>query len=197
MPGEASRQVLMDHLEQCEECARFLESQRALSAEMDHLAAEGIPAAEEFAGPVMAEFDLTHPPRRPARMPMWRWALAAGLAAAVGLVAISLHRPAQVKPDVPPVTATTIEPPRLSIPMKTAASTKKVISRPTAPETEQPFFPIPYTVPLGPGEWARVERMQIPVAALIAAGFHMPMLDPAATVEADVLVSQEIGRAHV
>jgi hypothetical protein len=37
--------------------------------------------------------------------------------------------------------------------------------------------------------------MEIPVTALIAAGFHVGVTDPAATVQADVLVSED-GRAR-
>jgi hypothetical protein len=57
------------------------------------------------------------------------------------------------------------------------------------------FVPIPYTIPLTPEERATVVRMEIPVSALIAAGFRVPSVDPGATVRADVLVSQD-GRAR-
>jgi hypothetical protein len=210
-PGEASRRVLMSHLDVCEECVRFLEAQRALTAAMGGLAAEEIPSADEFAAPVMAEFDQVHlplvhpalvPARRRARVVAIRWAAVAGLAAAACLAVIVIHRPAPVARPVaavPPVTAPTAamstQPPRFSTPVKPATRVKQSSSRPAAREAEEPFYPIPYTVPLGPGEWARVERMQIPVAALIAAGFHMQAMDPTATVEADVLVSQD-GRAR-
>ena len=60
---------------------------------------------------------------------------------------------------------------------------------------EAPFLPIPYTVPLTPEEPATVLRMEIPVPALIAAGFQVRVSDPGAMVEADVLVSQD-GRAR-
>jgi hypothetical protein len=190
--GEASRAALLEHLEVCAECAGVLEAQRALTAAMEELSTAAIPPADWFAAPVMAEFDRVHAPRR--SMPAFRWLLAAGLAAAACLAVIMLHRqPPVMRPvaSMPPVTASLAPPPQLSIPAKPARRVKTVTSRPVTPETEQPFFPIPYTAPLGPGEWARVERMQIPVAALIAAGFHMPVLDPAAIVEADVLVSQD------
>jgi hypothetical protein len=66
--------------------------------------------------------------------------------------------------------------------------------RPALPEASQ-FIPIPYTIPLAPEESATVVRMDIPVSALIAAGFQMSATDPGATVQADVLVSQD-GRAR-
>lgn len=65
---------------------------------------------------------------------------------------------------------------------------------PSTPDAAQ-FLPIPYTVPLVPEERTTVLRMEIPVSALIAAGFQMPATDPGATVQADVLVSQD-GRAR-
>lgn len=57
------------------------------------------------------------------------------------------------------------------------------------------FVPIPYTVPLTAEEPTTVMRMEIPVSALLAAGFQIPATDPGATVQADVLVSQD-GRAR-
>jgi hypothetical protein len=63
------------------------------------------------------------------------------------------------------------------------------------PVAVQQFVTIPYTVPLAPEEPAAVWRTRIPVSALRSVGFHVGALDPAATVEADVLVSQD-GRAR-
>jgi len=60
---------------------------------------------------------------------------------------------------------------------------------------EAPFLSIPYTVPLAPEEPTAVLRMEIPVPALIAAGFKVGVSDPGAMVEADVLVGQD-GRAR-
>ncbi len=64
-----------------------------------------------------------------------------------------------------------------------------------APLPQQPFIAIPYTLPLEPYERADVMRMDVPVAALIAAGLPMHMADPAALARADVLVGQD-GRAR-
>jgi hypothetical protein len=66
---------------------------------------------------------------------------------------------------------------------------------PAQPPDTQAFLNIPYTVPLAPEESAAIWRTRIPVAALIAAGFHVQVSDPSAMVEADVLVSQD-GRAR-
>jgi hypothetical protein len=45
------------------------------------------------------------------------------------------------------------------------------------------------------GERTSVTRMNIPLAALVAAGFTVRGVDPGATLTADVLVGQD-GRAH-
>jgi hypothetical protein len=60
---------------------------------------------------------------------------------------------------------------------------------------ESPFLEIPYVAPLAPYERAAVTRMDVPVAALIAAGFEVHVADVGSTVKADVLFGQD-GRAH-
>ncbi len=70
------------------------------------------------------------------------------------------------------------------------------VHKPVAPvvveaETERPFMPIPYVLPPAPYERMEVVRMQVPVAALIAAGLPMQIADPGAQAEADVLVGQD------
>jgi hypothetical protein len=62
-------------------------------------------------------------------------------------------------------------------------------------ESEQPFVTIPYVAPLAPYERAEIVRMELPVAALIAAGLPMRTADPRARAEADVVVGQD-GRAR-
>jgi len=95
-------------------------------------------------------------------------------------------------------------PPRFSWKLAAAALTAcaaaglALIHQP-APEppraAEAPFLEIPYTAPLAPYEVARVERMDIPLAALVAAGFDVRATDFGASVRADVLFGQD-GRAH-
>jgi hypothetical protein len=59
---------------------------------------------------------------------------------------------------------------------------------------ERPFVQIPYVAPLAPYERVSVRRIEMPVTALIAAGFEMPAREMGAAVPADVLVGQD-GRA--
>jgi hypothetical protein len=59
------------------------------------------------------------------------------------------------------------------------------------PEESQSFYPIPYTPPLEPYERVLVVETQVPVAELIAAGFHLPATDPGSSMPADVMVSQD------
>jgi anti-sigma factor RsiW len=63
-----------------------------------------------------------------------------------------------------------------------------------SPEPER-FVPVPYVLPLQPGESAQVMRMEVPVAALIAAGYDVGLADPAINVPAEVLVGED-GRVH-
>lgn len=60
-----------------------------------------------------------------------------------------------------------------------------------APIESQAFYPIPYTLPLEPYERVLVVQQQVPVTELIAAGFRMPATDPAGTMQAEVMVSQD------
>jgi hypothetical protein len=69
-------------------------------------------------------------------------------------------------------------------------------SAPSPPQQgEAPFSAIPYMAPLAPYERTSVMRMDVPVAALVAAGFRVQGMEPGGTVAADVLVGQD-GRAH-
>jgi hypothetical protein len=74
-------------------------------------------------------------------------------------------------------------------------------STPSTPAVEeiqdsgQPFVGLPYITPASPYERIQVVRMEVSVAALIAAGLPMEGADPGARVEADVIVGQD-GRAR-
>jgi hypothetical protein len=202
-PGE--RGLLMAHVEICADCARALDEQLALSAALGCLANEPLPEMAEIEARVLAEFDRTVARRRHAS----RWVLAAGLAAAalVGLVAVERRGPS-AQPAVQ-VAARAVESPAsvaASVPGRTVASVARVrhmvarvrnmVARVRqVTEENQPFLQIPYTVPLSPEERATVVRMEVPVAALIAAGFSIATSDPGAVVDAEVLVSQD-GRAR-
>jgi hypothetical protein len=74
------------------------------------------------------------------------------------------------------------------IPPTAAALTAKA-------EPEQPFVAIPYTAPLAPYERTEVVRMDLPVSALIAAGFPLQAAEPGASARADLVVSED-GRAR-
>jgi len=66
---------------------------------------------------------------------------------------------------------------------------------PAPPAAQQPFLELPYVAPLAPYERTFVTRMDVPVAALIAAGFEVHIPDVAGSVRADVVFGQD-GRAH-
>jgi hypothetical protein len=66
---------------------------------------------------------------------------------------------------------------------------RKPAQQPTHP-TQEVFLRVPYVVPPAPYERTEVVRMDVPVAALISAGFRMNM--PAAdSVSADILLGQD------
>ncbi len=71
-----------------------------------------------------------------------------------------------------------------------------VVMRPAHPRhEEEPFLPIPYVAALAPYEQTTVMRMEVPVTALIAAGFEVHAPDAGGALTVDVLVGQD-GRAH-
>jgi hypothetical protein len=130
--------------------------------------AEDCAAAEpplEIEVNLLAEFDRTNRRKR-----FVSWTVQAGaIAAALLLVGLALRDPQYSAPP--------------------QAAFDPVL------ESEQPFIPIPYVAPLAPYERAEIVRMNLPVAALIAAGFTMRTNDPGTQVEADVIVGQD-GRAR-
>jgi hypothetical protein len=66
---------------------------------------------------------------------------------------------------------------------------------PTPRVAVEPFVEIPYIAPLAPYERTSIVRMDVPVSALIAAGFEVHAADTGAALRADVLFGQD-GRAH-
>jgi hypothetical protein len=182
------------HLESCGACRATLRSQRRLNAATGILAAE----AAQFSAPprlesaLLAEFELAIGYRRRRFV---YGVLGGAVAASLGVVWWLAHPPAPkvsitavataVPQSVQPVPAVMESPPR--------KRSKRVVRAATEPE--QPFIAIPYTLPLEPWERTEVVRMEMPVAALIAAGLPMGMMDPAARARTDVLVGQD-GRAR-
>ena len=132
---------------------------------MDRLAAETAGAEASRAIEAAVLAEFDRVHRRRSRR---SWMVLAGaVAAAIAVALIVEHRPSQ------------------PVPTESAV----------AQESEQPFVPIPYVTPLGPYERAEVVRMEVPVAALIAAGFQVRTADPGARAQADVVVGQD-GRAR-
>ncbi len=63
-------------------------------------------------------------------------------------------------------------------------------SKPEPPATQEVFLKIPYVIPPAPYERTTVVHMDVPVAALISAGFRMDAA-AASSVSADVMVGQD------
>lgn len=64
-------------------------------------------------------------------------------------------------------------------------------AEPSRLSSAEPFVQIPYVVPPAPYERTEIMRMDVPVTALIAAGFQVHVPDSGAAVKADVLVGQD------
>ena len=201
------RRSLMVHVEQCADCARMLDEQLALSASLDTLSREALPEMREIEARVLAEFDRAK--ARRWRAPIWVYAAALAAAAVVGAVAIERHigsaRHAAhvavkaVRAVQGPVVAAAAVTAHPAASIKRArhimGQMKHIVASVRQAADDQPFLSIPYTVPLSPEEHTTVVRMEVPVAALIAAGFNVATPDPGGVIDADVLVSQD-GRAR-
>jgi hypothetical protein len=75
----------------------------------------------------------------------------------------------------------------------TAGAVLLAIPHPVTPprSASGPFLEVPYVAPLAPYERAEVVRMQVPVAALIAAGLDVQIADAGTAVPADVVIGQD------
>jgi hypothetical protein len=202
--GQREDNALRAHLSSCMACKREFEAQVRLSrmgSALSAQAAEAMPSLEPGAM-LLAEFDAA---ARPKSRPWW----AAGAAIAAGILLTwgvwnsvgkkleAPHTPAPIaRVQPPPPEALAPSQGRAVAQVATAAvrHRRNKPSKPADAEPEQPFVAIPYTAPLGPYERAEIVRMDVPVSALIAAGFPM-MSDPAASARADLVVGQD-GRAR-
>jgi hypothetical protein len=185
------RAVLMAHVELCADCARVLDDQMALSAALVSLAGEPLPETRLIEARVLAAFDRAAAYRRRTS----RWVALVGLAAAAMVVLVWVtRRPPVARPGIRVTadTAAAVLPARepVSRPATAIVRVRHKRARPASTD-DPPFVPVPYTIPPGPDELTTVVNMQIPVAALIAAGFDVPMLDPGSVVDAEVLVSED------
>jgi hypothetical protein len=197
------------HADTCGGCAEFLVAQRRLYVVTRGLAARAHSASlpQGLERVLLAEFDEV----RGAVSHSRRFWFAAGAFAltATALLAVVLMRspeaapvPVAVQEPTPKVLAQPVpETPVVAVarpvtmPPRPQLRPKPVAKAPAAEQQETAFVSIPYTMPLAPNERADVVRMDIPVAALIAAGLPMKVRDMSANASADVLVGED-GRAR-
>jgi hypothetical protein len=200
------------HAETCSGCTEFLVAQGRLHVAARRLAARAktasLPPGMERV--LLAEFDAV---RGAASRPRRLWFAAGAFAlAAASILAVLLMRSGQTGPERPvPVAAQKPSPNVLpqpehetpvvavarpvTIPPRPQVKQKRVPKARPAEKQETAFVGIPYTMPLAPNERADVVRMDVPVAALIAAGLPMKVRDMSANASADVLVGED-GRAR-
>ncbi len=208
MPDAAVRPVER-HRDGCEECAAWWTGQDRLSAAIRALGIESAGVeAPDLEAALLVEFErvLGRPkvvamPRRRA----WPWALAAVAVAATVLVWLGVKP--QVRRVVAPKVVASVDPVVETIqqpaPAQVAAVQKPAVRRKAASHvseeaesgSDEPFLEIPFTAPLAPGERADIIRTDVPVSALVAAGFSMRFSDPGANALADVVVGTD-GRAR-
>lgn len=145
-----------------------------LNAAMRRLASESAQPEPpvEIEAALLAEFDRTHRRKR-----VLSWTITAGAIAASVVLVWSVQSGPDSKATAPAV----------------AVSSPPVSEDAWA--SDRPFVAIPYVTPLAPYERTQVVRMEVPVAALIAAGLPMSTADVGAHAEADVVVGQD-GRAR-
>ncbi len=199
----AMRAALTAHLEVCARCSHELERQIRLSAAMSALAerAAAVSAPARVEQAILAELNAVHARGRR------RWIYAgAALAASIGIALWLGNAPGSKKMEAhatPAQPATVVEAsapvPAETLPVSApvSAPVRRALKRRAKPAArpEAPFIAIPYTPPLDPRERVDMVRMDMPVAALIAAGLPVGTVDPASLVRTDVLVGQD-GRAR-
>jgi hypothetical protein len=159
--------ALAAHLEVCAECRRFADAQSSLSSAFSLLAAENASSQppKDLELRVLGVFDAEFGTTAQQRLRQHRWwLLITSAALAASVFAILL-----IHRPVP-----TSQTPEVS--------------------NGQPFVEIPYVLPPAPYERTQVMRMDVPIAALIAAGFDVHVADVGGSVRADVLFGQD-GRA--
>lgn len=201
--------VMAVHLNSCGPCSDFLEAQRRLSVATRSVAVLGraaaLPAGLE--GELLAEFEAV---RRVSPRPRYFWPVAGAFALAAALmgVVVLLRAPERQVVSAPQAVASSAAPASVeavpvpaplglrpvTVPPRPIRPVREAAPGPPEPQ-EEAFMSIPYTMPLAPEERANVVRMEVPVAALIAAGLTMRVRDMSASASADVLVGED-GRAR-
>jgi hypothetical protein len=204
---DGGRRQLAAHLDECADCGREFDEQSALSEALRGLAAETAAAPDILQTRLLAEFDAAKSSRH--RRTILRWLpIAAALAIAAFFTGRLLMETRRVEPrpvsahvQAPPASSTVAhiaDPVTNTVPASHPRSAgHRTPSTPPAAngETDQAFFQIPYTLPLAPDERTEIVRMDMPVAAMIAAGLPLDVADSGAHAQADVLVGED-GRAR-
>ncbi len=192
------------HLDACPACADFLAAQRRLSAATRAVTRRhnttALPRGLE--SELLAEFEAV---RVVAPKPRYWWLTATAFAAAAILMAITLQlrKPEPKFVAIAPAPAPVVAPEQpaptglrpVTVPPRPLRPASVRAPKPKPQPEEEAFVSIPYTMPLTPGERADVVRMDVPVAALIAAGLPMRVRDMSASASADFIVGED-GRAR-
>ncbi len=215
---DSMRRSAERHLETCSGCVAWREGQNRLTGAFRTVSVEiGRVAIDRHVEAALeAEFErvLGRARPMPARAALWpvfwtraAWAGALAVAIAFGWVVTRPSQPIVVSRNQPIPTPVQISSARVEGPVRSASLSPEIVRarraqpRPVQPSAvqadapEQPFVEVPFTLPFAPGERADVVRTDVPVSALIAAGFKMQYSDPSGSALADVVVGSD-GRAR-
>lgn len=166
-------------------------------SELDHVIrqlraeARALTPPPEPGAALLAEFAGVRTRRKP---PVPRWLAAAAVTAAIAAIIVALlpvqkHTPATHSAAAAPpavVLAAVQQPSEPAV-----APRRRAHRKPVPPEPEAPFIQVPYTAPLAPGESADIVRADVPMSALIAAGFPFEVSDPGARARADLMIGPD------
>jgi hypothetical protein len=121
--------------------------------------------------------------------------LTAILALAAGLLLVIWPKSKPAQQPKPEVVHAIVPTPAPVIAVAVQAKPRSRRKRIKPTDTEPEFLRIPYTAPLAPYERAEIVRVEMPLAALWAAGFHIANSDAAARAQAELVIGED-GMAH-
>lgn len=188
----------VEHVRDCEQCARALLNQRTLREGLKAIAGyERAMPAPSIEAQLLAYFG---PPRRPrGRVSRWLVPALAGMMAAGLLLtrtAPHSHKPPALVAKMPPPPAPLESTRQIGMPAPLFSPRNAHRAKPaignlgTRAEPETPFMRIPYAAPLLPTEQIEIVRVNLPAAALASLGVSAEGPHPGTRVDADLVLGE-------
>jgi len=182
--GAPAGAELAAHLAACPNCAALWDTERELSARFRQIR-QSVSAGDPSAGRkcILAQFQSQR--RRTLWQRGFAWTLAPVAVLVLALVLLApWHHPARRGSAVPANDVLS-----LSLPGWSGAA-EDADSPEIGPEDSAGFLPVPFVPPLASGEAVRVERVELPQAALVCMGFAVEGVSQNA-VTAEVVVGED------